>query len=158
MKTLLMTVILFPALTFAQNGPDLSYIERNGHSVLAEKKDWGEPTLKANESRPTAKGISPVDDGAIVCQSLDEVNWLFREIGRARVARSYMPEQARQLAKLQDGYDQGAEPRPSDYRCQLVPTGTPMNVQWKSGIPVVFGTMNDGRPFAGVTNPQMVDR
>lgn len=112
----------------------------------------------AAPKQPTAKGISPVDDGAIVCPSLDEVNWLFREIGRARVARSYMPEQARQLTKLKDGYDPWAEPRPSDYQCQFVPTGTPMNVKWRGGIPVVFGAMNDGRPFAGVTNPQMIDR
>lgn len=114
--------------------------------------------LEATPKQPTAKGISPVDDGAIVCPSLDEVNWLFREIGRARVARSYMPEQARQLTKLKDGYDPWAEPRPSDYQCQFVPTGTPMNVKWQGGIPVVFGKMSDGRPFAGVTNPQMIDR
>lgn len=105
----------------------------------------------------TAKGISPVDDGAIVCPSLDEVNWLLREIGRARVARSHMPEQARQLTNLKDGYDPWAEPKPSDYQCEIVPTGTPMNVKWQGGMPVVYGKMKDGRPFAGVTNPQMVD-
>jgi hypothetical protein len=105
-----------------------------------------------------AKGISPVDDGAIVCKSLDEVNWLFREIGRARVARSYMPEQVRQLTKLKDGYDPWAEPRPSDYQCQFVPTGTPMNVKWKGGIPIVWGVMKDGLPFAGVTLQNMIDR
>jgi hypothetical protein len=119
----------------------------------------GQEAPPAPEAKqPTAKGISPVDDGAIVCPSLDEVNWLFRKIGRARVARSYMPEQARQLTKLKDGYDPWAEPRPSDYQCQFVPTGTPMNVKWQGGIPVVFGKMSDGRPFAGVTNPQMIDR
>jgi hypothetical protein len=118
-----------------------------------------EPMAQSAPSKkiPTAKGISPVDDGAIVCPSLDEVNWLFREIGRARVARSYMPEQARQLTKLKDGYDPWAEPKPSDYQCQLVPTGTPMNVKWQGGIPVVWGKMKDGRPFAGVTSLMMVD-
>jgi len=115
-------------------------------------------SLDTPTRQPTAKGISPVNDGAIVCQSLDEVNWLFSQIGRARVARSYMPEQARQLAKLQDGYDPAQEPKPSDYRCQLVPTGTPMQVRWQGGLPVVFGKLSDGRPFAGVTNPQMIDR
>lgn len=118
----------------------------------------GQEILPAPEPKKlTAKGISPVDDGAIVCPSLDEVNWLFREIGRARVARSYMPEQARQLAILQDGYDPWAEPKPSDYRCQFVPTGTPMNVKWQGGMPVVWGKMKDGRPFAGVTTPSMVN-
>lgn len=118
-----------------------------------------EPLVRSEppKKNPTAKGISPVDDGAIVCSSLDEVNWLFREIGRARVARSNMPEQARRLTKLKDGYDPWAEPKPSDYQCQFVPAGTPMHVKWEGGMPVVYGKMKDGRPFAGVTNPQMVD-
>ena len=118
-----------------------------------------EPPVEAapTSKQATAKGISPVDDGAIVCPSLDEVDWLLREIGRARVARTYMPQQARELTKLQDGYDPWAEPKPSDYRCQFVPTGTPMNVKWQGGIPVVWGKMKDGRPFAGVTSLMMVD-
>ncbi|MFM0044130.1 hypothetical protein [Paraburkholderia sediminicola] len=115
-------------------------------------------STRSEPRQPTAKGISPVDDGAIVCPSLDEANWLFREIGRARVARSYMPEQARQLTKLKDGYDPWAEPKPSDYQCRLVPTGTPVNVKWQGGIPVVSGKMSDGRPFSGVTLPNMIDR
>lgn len=32
-----------------------------------------------------------------------------------------------------------------------------MNVKWQGGIPVVWGKLKDGRPFAGVTNLQMVD-
>jgi hypothetical protein len=42
----------------------------------------GQEAPPAPEAKqPTAKGISPVDDGAIVCPSLDEVNWLFRRSG-----------------------------------------------------------------------------
>ncbi|MBB3004354.1 hypothetical protein FHX57_006736 [Paraburkholderia tropica] len=140
MKEILLAAALFSTAALAQsNAPKYNF------------------SLNAPPKQPAAKGINPVDEGAIVCSSLNEVNWLFREIGRARIARRYMPEETRQLAKLRDGYDPWAEPRPSDYRCQFVPTGTPMTVEWKGGIPVVFGKMSDGRPFAGVTSPMMVD-
>lgn len=107
-------------------------------------------------SQPTAKGIDLVD-GAIVCPSMDEANWLFGQINQARHARQYLSPELRQRAALTTGYDIGSEPRPSDYRCQFVPTGTPMNVKMEGGyLPVVRGTMKDGLPFAGVTNPAMI--
>lgn len=106
--------------------------------------------------QPTAKGDQLVD-GAIVCPSLNEVMWLYKKISAARVARNYMPEQARQMTILKDGYDPWEEPNPAEYRCQFVPTGTPMNVKWEDGIPVVSGKMKDGRQFSGVTSPVMVD-
>ena len=77
----------------------------------------------------------------------------------ARHARLSLPADLRRRAALANGYDVGEEPNPSDYRCQLVPTGTPMNVKMEGGyLPFVWGTMKDGRPFAGVTNPQMINR
>lgn len=107
--------------------------------------------------QPTAKGMDLVD-GAIVCPSMDEANWLFSEIDRARHAQRSLPPELRQRAALANGYDIGSEPKPSDYRCQFVTTGTPMNVKMDGGyLPVVWGTMEDGRPFAGVTNPSMID-
>jgi hypothetical protein len=108
--------------------------------------------------QPTAKGMDLVD-GAIVCPSLDEATWLYGQINQARHARQSLSPELRKQGALLNGYDYGAEPRPSDYRCQLVPDGTPMNVRMEMGvIPVVWGKMKDGRPFAGVTIPNMVDR
>jgi len=114
-------------------------------------------TPKPRVKQPIAKGGDLVD-GAIVCPSLDEVIWLYNRIGSARVARTNMPPQNRQLVMLQDGYDPWEEPDPADYRCQFVPAGTPMNVKWEGGLPVVSGKTADGRPFAGITNPVMIDR
>lgn len=109
-------------------------------------------------AQPVAKGIDLVD-GAIVCSSMDEANWLFGQINMARHARLSLPADLRRRAALVNGYDVGEEPNPSDYRCQFVPAGTPMNVKMEGGyLPVVWGTMKDGRPFAGVTNPQMIER
>lgn len=108
--------------------------------------------------QPTAKGIDLVD-GAIVCPSLDESNWLYGQINMARHARLSMSPELRRQAALINGYDEGAEPKPSDYQCQFVPAGTPMNVRMEMGaIPVVSGKMKDGRPFAGVTIQNMIDR
>lgn len=108
--------------------------------------------------QPTAKGMDLVD-GAIVCPSLDEATWLYGQINMARHARLSLSPELRRQAELVNGYDEGAEPRPSDYRCQFVKEGTPMNVRMEMGvIPVVWGTMTDGRPFAGVTIPTMIDR
>lgn len=113
-------------------------------------------TPKPPPKQPTAKGDELVN-GAIVCPSLDMTMWLYKKIGAAKVARNYMPPQNRQMVILQDGYDPWEEPRPADYRCQFVPARTPMNVKWEGGLPVVYGTMADKRPFAGVTSPTMVD-
>ncbi len=113
-------------------------------------------TPKPQPKQPTAKGDQLVD-GAIVCPSLDATMWLYNKIGAVKVARNYMPPQNRQMVILQDGYDPWEEPKPAEYRCQFVPAGTPMNVKLEGGIPVVWGKMKDGRPFAGVTNPMMVD-
>lgn len=108
-------------------------------------------------SQPTAKGIDLVD-GAIVCPSMDETNWLFGQINMARHAQMSLSPELRRRAALANGYDIGSEPRPSDYRCQFVPTGTPMSVKMEGGyLPVVWGTMKDGLPFAGVTNLSMID-
>lgn len=110
------------------------------------------------ERKAVAKGMDLVD-GAIVCPSMDEANWLFGQINMARHARLSLSPELRRQAMLIRGYDEGEEPKPSDYRCQFVPAGTPMNVKMEMGvIPVVWGTMKDGRPFAGVTNDQMIDR
>jgi hypothetical protein len=113
-------------------------------------------TPKPPPKQPVAKGDSLVS-GAIVCPSLDEATWLYKMIGSAKVARENMPPQARELTVLKDGYDPYAAPNPTDYRCQFVPAGTPMNVKWVGGLPVVSGKTNDGLPFAGVTIPTMVD-
>ena len=114
------------------------------------------PTPKLQPKQPTAKGMDLVD-GAIVCPSMDEANWLFGQINMARHARlSLSPDLRGQSARV-NGFDYGGEPRPSDYRCQFVPAGTPMNVKMDMGvIPIVWGTMKDGLPFAGVTIPNMV--
>lgn len=115
----------------------------------------GTSTLK-HPKQPTAKGDKLVD-GAIVCPSLDVTMWLYKKIGAAKVAQNYMPPQNRQMVILQNGYDPWEEPKPTEYRCQFVPSGTPMNVKWEGGIPVVWGKLKDGRPFAGVTSLTMVD-
>ncbi|MGX6999918.1 hypothetical protein [Caballeronia sp. KNU42] len=108
-------------------------------------------------SQPTAKGMDLVD-GAIVCPSMDEANWLFGQINAARHAQRSLSPELRKRAALVNGYDVGAEPKPSDYRCQFVPAGTPMNVKMEDGyLPVVWGIMKDGLPFAGVTSPSMID-
>lgn len=108
--------------------------------------------------QPTAKGVDLVD-GAIVCPSLDEANWLFSRIDQARHARLSLSPELRRQPALVNGYDEGAEPNPAEYRCQFVPAGTPMHVRMDGGyIPVVWGKMNDGRPFSGVTIPNMIDR
>jgi len=115
-------------------------------------------TPAPKHKQPTAKGMDLVD-GAIVCPSMDEASWLYRRINMARHARQSLSPELRRQAALVNGYDEGAEPKPSDYRCQFVPAGTPMNVTMEMGvIPVVSGTMKDGRPFSGVTIPNMVDR
>lgn len=106
---------------------------------------------------PQAKGMDLVD-GAIVCPSMDEANWLYSRINAARHARQSLSPDLRRQGALLNGYDYGAEPRPSDYQCQFVPAGTPMNVRMEMGvIPVVSGKLKDGRPFAGVTIPNMVE-
>ena len=107
--------------------------------------------------QPSAKGIGPVD-GAIVCPSYQEAAWLYRMISEARMTRMYVPQDAQRQAILIDGYDRSQEPNPADYRCEIVPSGTRMNVEWKGGIPIVSGTLPDGRPFAGVTLYDMVSR
>lgn len=115
-------------------------------------------TPKPEPRQPTAKGMDLVD-GAIVCPSMDAANWLFGQINMARHARISLSPEIRRQAALINGYDQGEEPRPSDYGCQFVPAGTPMNVRMDAGvIPVVWGIMKDGLPFAGVTIPNMIDR
>jgi hypothetical protein len=115
-------------------------------------------TSKPEPRQPTAKGMDLVD-GAIVCPSMDEANWLYSRINEARHARQSLSPELRKQGALLNGYDYGAEPKPSDYQCQLVPEGTPMNVRMEMGvIPVVSGKLKDGRPFAGVTIPNMVDR
>jgi hypothetical protein len=129
---------------------------KDGGKSLCQSQSSVTFTPNPQPKQPTAKGDQLVD-GAIVCPSLDTTMWLYNKISSARVARTYMPPQNRQMVILQDGYDPWEEPRPSDYRCQLVPTGTLMNVKWEGGLPVVWGKMKDGRPFAGVTNPMMVD-
>lgn len=113
-------------------------------------------TPKPQPKQTTARGIDRVD-GAIVCPSMDEAMWLFRQIEMARATRASMSAEQIQHAALVDGWDRGAEPRPSDYRCQFVPAGTAMNIRLEGDIPVVWGKMSDGRPFAGVTLLGMVD-
>jgi hypothetical protein len=109
-------------------------------------------------NQPSARGMDLVD-GAIVCPSLDEASWLYGRINSARHARMSLSPELRRQAALVNGYDEGAEPKPADYRCQLVPEGTPMNVRMEMGvIPVVWGKLQDGRPFAGVTIPNMIER
>lgn len=112
---------------------------------------------KRESKQPTAKGIDLVD-GAIVCPSLEEASWMFGRINSARHARINLSTELRKQAALVNGYDEGAEPHPSDYRCEFVPTGTPMTVESGNGVPVVHGVMENGLPFAGVTLPAMVSR
>jgi len=152
------------ASAFGQSRDDSAYADHVFSSFNARKAD-GHPeangrvtfTPTPKPKQPTAKRDSAVD-GAIVCPSLNETMWLYKKISTARIARTYMPPQAREMTILQDGYDPWEEPDPADYRCQFVPAGTPMNVKWAGGIPTVWGTTRDGLPFAGVTNPMMVDR
>jgi len=57
---------------------------------------------------------------------------------------------------LINGYDVGAEPRPGDYGCALVPAGTPLKVDPGNYVPVVSGVLPNGRKFSGVTIPNMI--
>jgi hypothetical protein len=130
----------------------------NNYTVRPKPADQVTLTSKPEPKQPTAKGMDLVD-GAIVCPSMDEANWLYGRINEARHARQSLSPELRKQGALLNGYDYGAEPKPSDYQCQLVPEGTPMNVRMEMGvIPVVSGKLKDGRPFAGVTIPNMVDR
>jgi len=116
------------------------------------------PAGAMQPNQRAAQGMDLVD-GAIVCPSMDEANWLFGQINMARHARLSLSPELRRQAALINGFDYGDEPRPSDYRCQFVPAGTIMNVKMEMGaIPAVWGTMKDGRPFAGVTIPNMISR
>jgi hypothetical protein len=107
--------------------------------------------------QPVAKGMDLVD-GAIVCPSYDLAGFLFGEINKARHARVALSPEMRRQAILLNGYDLGAEPRPSDYRCVLVPAGIVLRVEEGNYVPVVSGRMPDGRKFSGVTLPNMIGR
>jgi hypothetical protein len=105
-------------------------------------------------TQPIAKGMDLVD-GAVVCPSYDLAGFIFGEINKARHARISLSPEIRRQAMLMNGYDLGAEPRPSDYGCVLVPAGTPLKVDSGNYVPVVSGRLN-GRRFSGVTLPNMI--
>jgi hypothetical protein len=107
--------------------------------------------------QPTAGSFDLVD-GAVVCPSFDLADFLAGEINKARHARQSLSPELRRQAELINGYDYGAEPRPSDYGCVLAPTGTTLTVEQGNYVPVVSGVLPDGRKFKGVTIPNMVDR
>ncbi|WP_250481906.1 hypothetical protein [Caballeronia sp. NCTM5] len=109
------------------------------------------------ERAPTARGIDLVD-GAIVCSSYDLAEFMYGQINTARHARRTLPPELRRQAALVNGYDNGAEPRLADYGCAMVPSGTKLSVQKGNFVPVVSGTLPDGRKFTGVTLPQMIER
>lgn len=106
---------------------------------------------------PTARGIDLVD-GAIVCSSYDLAEFMYGQINSARHARRSLPQELRRQATLVNGYDYGAEPRPADYGCVMVPAGTKLSVEKGNFVPVVSGKLPDGRKFTGVTLPQMIER
>lgn len=113
--------------------------------------------MAAIAAQPTAQGMDLVD-GAIVCSSYDLAEFLYGQINSARHARISLPPEIRRQASLVNGYDVGAEPRPSDFGCVLVPTGTPLSVQKGNFVPLVSGKLPDGRTFTGVTLPTMISR
>jgi hypothetical protein len=156
----LMATIAMPA--FGQTGDYASRVFEgwagNNYTVRPKPADQVMLTPKPEPKQPVSKGMDLVD-GAIVCPSMDEANWLYGRINEARHARQSLSPELRKQGALLNGYDYGAEPNPSDYRCQFVPEGTAMNVRMEMGvIPVVWGKTKDGRPFAGVTIPNMVER
>lgn len=112
---------------------------------------------KKPEHTPTARGIDLVD-GAIVCSSYDLAEFMYGQINTARHARRSLPPELRRQAALVNGYDNGAEPRLSDYGCVMVPTGTKLSLQKGNIVPIVSGTLPDGRKFTGVTLPPMIER
>ncbi|MGI4812796.1 MAG: hypothetical protein ACRYGG_05600 [Janthinobacterium lividum] len=95
-------------------------------------------------------------DGAVVCPSMNLSSWLYGEINMARHARASLPPELRRQAALVNGYDEGAEPDPADYGCLIVPPGTPLAVEAGDIVPVVSGTLSNGKRFSGVTMPSMV--
>jgi hypothetical protein len=107
--------------------------------------------------QPVAQGMDLVD-GAVVCPSMDEATWLFGWINKARHARKSLSPELRKQAALVNGFDYGAEPRPSDYGCALVPAGTPLDVETGNYVTVVSGVLPNGRKFKGVTIPNMIAR
>lgn len=107
--------------------------------------------------QPIARSFDLVD-GAVVCPSFDLADFLAGEINKARHARQSLSPELRKQAALINGYDYGAEPRPSDYGCVLAPTGTPLEVESGNYVPVVSGVLPNGRKFKGVTIPNMIDR
>jgi hypothetical protein len=111
----------------------------------------------AAQAEPTAQGMDLVD-GAIVCRSLDLASYIYGQINQARHARQTLPPELRRQAMLTNGEDPGAEPKPSDYGCVLVPVGTSLTVEPGNYVPVVSGMLPNGRRFKGVTLPTMVEQ
>jgi prophage tail gpP-like protein len=109
------------------------------------------------QRQPVARGMDLVD-GAVVCPSMDEATWMFGWINKARHARKSLSPELRRQAALVNGFDYGAEPRPSDYGCALVPAGTPLEVEAGNYVPIVSGVLPDGKKFKGVTIPNMIAR
>lgn len=114
-------------------------------------------TPKPQPKQPTAGSFDLVN-GAVICPSFDLADFMAGEINKARHARESLSPELRRQAALINGYDYGAEPRPSDYGCVLAPEGTPLNVEEGNYVPVVSGVLPDGRKFKGVTIPNMIDR
>jgi prophage tail gpP-like protein len=107
--------------------------------------------------QPVARGMDLVD-GAVVCRSFDDAMWLTGWINKARHARRSLSRELRKQGELINGYDYGAEPRPSDYGCVIVPAGTPLEVEQGNYVPVVSGVLPNGKKFQGVTIPNMIAR
>jgi hypothetical protein len=114
-------------------------------------------TATPKPTQPTAQGFDLVD-GAVVCSSFDLANYIATQINQARHARQALPPELRRQAVLMNGEDPGAEPKPSDYGCVLVPVGTALTVEPGNYVPVVSGLLPDGHRFKGVTLPTMVGR
>lgn len=114
-------------------------------------------TPASEPKQPIAQGMDLVD-GAIVCSSLDLSNYIYSQMNMGRHARRSLPPDLRRQAALINGEDPGAEPKPSDYGCVLVPAGTPLTIEQGNFVPVVSGKLPNGRRFSGVTLPAMVQR
>lgn len=103
------------------------------------------------------RGMDMVD-GALICPSYDLTQWLYGQINTARHFRKSIPPELRRQAALAYGYDQGNEPKPSDYGCALVAPETQISITERifGSIPVVSVKLANGRQFRGVTLPSML--
>jgi hypothetical protein len=129
----------------------------NNGTYIAEARPPAKPTVQPIRLHGFSTGVGVVP--AIVCPSDDTVQFLFRvyvgTFGQAR-QRQIMPQIDRLVAPR---FPTSADDiHPEAYGCVIA--NGPATITWTPGgiVPIVSGTLPDGRAFSGVTMQQMYDQ